>query len=203
MRTICAFIVTMTAWLTATAAVPRLVDVCDSIDFGRDTIGGNTCQFIIIHSSYYAGDDHSPFWREGVVAQWREYDVSPHYYIDRDGTVYKMAPDTAVCWHAGKSLMPGTDRDSLNFFSIGIELINSKKTGPSNAQYISLAWLLDDLTERHDVTHIAGHADIAPGRKTDPWQFSWQRLATLVAPRTRDAIIPHAAPSKPKKPRKR
>lgn len=170
------------------AAKHRLVDISEQIDFGRDSVGCNTCEVVVVHSSYYAGKGHEPFWREGVIDQYRQYDVSPHYLIDRDGTVYRMAPDTCVCWHAGKSQLPGTDRDSLNNCALGIEIINSKSTGPSNAQYASLASLIDELVEHYSVTHILGHSDIAPGRKTDPWSFSWRRLRRLVGNRARAAL---------------
>ena len=178
----------MIAAVLPMAAKHRLVDISADIDFGRDSVGCNTCEVVVVHSSYYAGKGHGAFWRQGVIDQYRQYDVSPHYLIDRDGTVYRMAPDTCICWHAGTSLLPGTERDSLNSCSLGIEIINSKKAGPTDAQYASLASLLDELTATYEITHIVGHSDIAPDRKTDPWAFSWRRLRRLVGERARAAF---------------
>ena len=184
MRRLFLCLIILAAALPAAAKL-RLVDISDQIDFGRDSVGCNTCEVVVVHSSYYAGKGHGPFWRQGVIDQYRQYDVSPHYLIDRDGTVYRMAPDTCICWHAGTSLLPGTERDSLNNCAIGIEIINSKAAGPSDAQYAALASLLNNPVEQYPVTHILGHSDIAPGRKTDPWAFSWRRLRRLVGERAR------------------
>lgn len=49
--------------------------------------------------------------------------ASAHLVIDRDGTVYQLAPLNAVCWHAGPSSWGG--RSMCNSFMIGIELVNA------------------------------------------------------------------------------
>jgi N-acetylmuramoyl-L-alanine amidase len=49
--------------------------------------------------------------------------ASAHLVIDRDGTVYQLAPLSAVCWHAGPSSWRG--RQMCNGFMIGIELVNA------------------------------------------------------------------------------
>jgi N-acetylmuramoyl-L-alanine amidase len=49
--------------------------------------------------------------------------ASAHLVIDRDGTVYQLAPLNAVCWHAGPSSWRG--RQMCNGFMIGIELVNA------------------------------------------------------------------------------
>lgn len=65
-----------------------------------------------------------------------------------------------------------------NDFSIGIELEGDDANPFSEAQYERLQPLLTELMQRFAITDVVGHADIAPGRKTDPGpSFDWQRIA--------------------------
>jgi N-acetyl-anhydromuramyl-L-alanine amidase AmpD len=85
-----------------------------------------------------------------------------------------------IAYHAGISSLPGTNRSNLNGSSIGIELINTTKTPPTEAQYQSLIRLIKEIKTRHDIRYIVRHSDIAPRRKTDPWMFNWESfLKTL------------------------
>lgn len=144
-------------------------NIADSVDFGHGW--GRYIDIIVIHSNYYVGAD--PYDVEGCISQFRRYDVAPHYLITRTGEVLQMVDEKAVAWHAGTSRLPGTDRTSLNSSSIGIEIINTKKQGPTPEQYSSLVSLVRDICSRHPIRHIVRHSDIAPGRKTDPWCFDW------------------------------
>lgn len=87
-----------------------------------------------------------------------------------------------MAWHAGESKMPFSDdrRCSVNHFSLGIELLATQHSGLEQAQYQSLALLIIDITSRHNISAIVGHRQIAPARKTDPWQFDADRLAALL-----------------------
>jgi len=78
-------------------------------------------------------------------------------------------------WHAGPSSWKGRER--CNDFSIGIELEGTDDRPFEDAQYETLAPLIHALIARYGALDIAGHSDIAPGRKTDPgpW-FDWTRL---------------------------
>ena len=109
-------------------------------------------------------------------------EVSAHYLIDEDGTVYGLVSEEMRAWHAGRSFWKSV-RD-INSTSIGIELVN-----PGNelgyrpfpeAQLASLMCLAGGIVARHDITpdNFLGHSDIAPGRKRDPGElFPWRRLA--------------------------
>jgi AmpD protein len=79
--------------------------------------------------------------------------------------------------------MPG-GREGVNRFSIGIELVNSLNTTPSDAQYTALSALIRDIATRHQIVYILGHKDIAPLRKTDPWNFDFNKLLTLLEKQT-------------------
>ena len=78
-------------------------------------------------------------------------------------------------WHAGVSSWKG--REKCNDFSIGIELEGADDVPYSEPQYDVLAALVAALNQRYGTLDLAGHSDIAPGRKTDPgpW-FEWERL---------------------------
>ncbi|MBN1210102.1 MAG: N-acetylmuramoyl-L-alanine amidase, partial [Myxococcaceae bacterium] len=49
-------------------------------------------------------------------------EVSAHYMIDRDGTIYQLVNDSKRAWHAGKGELHGVPTD-VNGRSIGIEIV--------------------------------------------------------------------------------
>jgi AmpD protein len=101
--------------------------------------------------------------------------VSAHFFIRRDGELIQFVPCSARAWHAGVSEWQGRQR--CNDFSIGIELEGTDDQVFAKQQYFSLLDLLTALRRRYPITSIAGHSDIAPGRKTDPGPFfEWKQL---------------------------
>ena len=106
--------------------------------------------------------------------------VSSHYLIRRDGSLTQYVQDEKRAWHAGVSCWKGRER--CNDFSIGVELEGSDDVPFSEPQYETLVALTRELFERHGTLDIAGHSDIAPGRKTDPgpW-FEWDRFRAALA----------------------
>ena len=73
-------------------------------------------------------------------------------------------------------------RERCNDFSIGVELEGTDQLPYTPAQYTSLAQLTFALRQRYPLVDIAGHADIAPGRKTDPGDaFDWVGFRTLLS----------------------
>lgn len=106
----------------------------------------------------------------------RDLRVSAHFFIRRDGELVQFVPCGLRAWHAGASSWRGRQR--CNDFSIGIELEGSDELPFSDAQYAALNRLLAVLAGRYAIEGLAGHADIAPGRKTDPGpHFDWKRVA--------------------------
>jgi AmpD protein len=104
--------------------------------------------------------------------------VSSHLYIRRTGEVVQFVPFTRRAWHAGASAYRG--RSNCNDFSLGIELEGTDDVPYENIQYTVLATVLKAVFEaypRLTARDLAGHCDIAPGRKTDPGPaFDWMRL---------------------------
>ena len=102
--------------------------------------------------------------------------VSSHFLIARSGALEQFVSCEARAWHAGASDFFGRPR--CNDFSIGIELEGTDDLGFEPPQYETLAELVRALAARYPIDALAGHADIAPGRKTDPGPyFDWDRLA--------------------------
>lgn len=100
--------------------------------------------------------------------------VSSHFLIRRDGGIMQFVPCQKRAWHAGVSSWLGRTR--CNDFSIGIELEGSDFVPFTDQQYAALARLSRRLQRAYPIRSIAGHSDIAPGRKTDPGPyFDWLR----------------------------
>ena len=114
-----------------------------------------------------------PFFKEIADMQ-----VSSHLLIRRDGEIIQFVPFHRRAWHAGASCFEG--RECCNDFSIGIELEGTDDIPYEAVQYERLAELIKVLQDTYpDIgpDNVVGHADIAPGRKTDPGPaFDWQHL---------------------------
>lgn len=101
--------------------------------------------------------------------------VSAHFLIRRDGQLIQFVDADLRAWHAGVSSFLGRER--CNDFSIGVELEGDDRRRFTARQYRMLRRLIARLRERHPLRWIAGHSDIAPGRKFDPGPlFDWQRV---------------------------
>jgi AmpD protein len=109
--------------------------------------------------------------------------VSAHLYLRRDGEVVQFVPFHARAWHAGASAW--RHRVACNDFSIGIELEGDDEVPYEPVQYRRLAAVLAALRAAYATLApdaVAGHSDVAPGRKTDPGPaFDWGRLAQELA----------------------
>ena len=98
--------------------------------------------------------------------------VSSHYLISRNGTIYNLLCPKYKAWHAGKSKWK--NNLNINDYSIGIELENKGHdygyTKFSNRQYNSLKKLISFLKKNFNISNedIIYHSDIAPNRKKDP-----------------------------------
>ncbi len=129
---------------------------------------------IVIHSSYDAiGSD--PYSVSGLLDEYEQYGVSPHYLINRKGNAYRLVFEKNIAYHAGASETPD-GRINVNDFSIGIELMNKEDGNFTDEQYKSLKNLIAGIKNRYKIKYILGHNQIAPGRKSDPWNFNWKML---------------------------
>jgi len=107
--------------------------------------------------------------------------VSAHYTIDEDGSIYNHVHPDKRAWHAGVSKW--SNLENFNNFSIGIELVNPGHEHGYRPfplmQINALVHLIKTLYETYPIEPqlVLGHEDIAPNRKQDPGElFPWDRL---------------------------
>lgn len=125
----------------------------------------------------------------GVSAHYLVPDPKDRTYIAegfKNMRVFNLVDENERAWHAGVSYWAG--RSNLNDTSIGIETVNlaSDNNGafvfpPYNpVQIEAIKELAKNILQRYpDISpvNVLGHADIAPGRKSDPGAaFPWKAL---------------------------
>lgn len=154
----------------------------------------NVPEVIVIHAislppGKYGGREIEAFFCNELDCEQHQYfnkikdlKVSAHAMIRRNGEVIQFVPLMARAWHAGVSSCLGRTR--VNDFSIGIELEGSDDEPFEEIQYTRLVELSRAIMEAYpSITRerIFGHADISPGRKTDPGpHFDWPRYLAML-----------------------
>lgn len=144
----------------------------------KETSPNREINTIIIHSMYNPLVADS-FGIESIILVLKKYKVAAHFVIGRDGIIYQLVDVKYSAYHAGVSRMPD-GRTQVNRFSIGIEVVNSIHTSPTEAQYYSLSQLIKSLRLKYKISSILGHNQIAPNRKTDPWNFDWNKFRDMI-----------------------
>ncbi len=155
---------------------------------------GTAIELVVIHGislppGEYGGGHIEQFFQNRLDPAGHSYfaaicdmRVSAHCLVNRDGAITQFVSFTDRAWHAGQSEWRGRSR--CNDFSIGIELEGCDDDAYTDAQYNSLADLIGALRATYpaiDADALAGHSDIAPGRKTDPGpHFDWPRLRSML-----------------------
>lgn len=107
----------------------------------------------------------------------KDMKVSAHLLIARSGEVIQFVSFDERAWHAGRSCYLGVPE--CNDYSIGIELEGADDVPFTEAQYVALAEVIPVIQQAYPDTqnHLAGHSDIAPGRKTDPGvHLNWMKI---------------------------
>jgi len=173
---------TATGWLASSRRLPS--PNCDPRPAGHQP------ELIVVHGislppGHYGGPwidrlftNSLPPEADPYFATIQELRVSSHVLIAREGALTQYVPFGMRAWHAGQSNWCG--REACNDFSIGIELEGTDEEPYDDRQYPVLAALIAALQRSYPMLAsgaIAGHSDIAPGRKSDPGPaFDWRRL---------------------------
>ena len=142
------------------------------VNFGFAPNSNRTINSVIVHSTFNnSGGDKYDI--DLVLKQFSTYGVSAHYVIGRDGKIYQLVDEKDNSYHAGKSSLPdGTT--NVNSCSIGIEIMTSYTESPTKEQETALLNLITSIKKRYSIKYVLRHSDIAPVRKTDPWNFDWE-----------------------------
>lgn len=86
-----------------------------------------------------------------VLARAGAVNVSSHFLVDRDGTIYRLQPETRYARHC----------IGLDHISIGIENVGDEARWPlTDAQVVADAALVRDLARRFPITHLLGHYEV-------------------------------------------
>lgn len=160
-------------------------------------------EYVMLHfCSAVVNHPEDPYRMEYVRQTFIDADVSIHYIIDRDGTVFCYVPEYRTAWHAGKGEWLGdeTYTNKMNLHSIGIELVGMGSArdmslymtkafynrldpslrGFTDAQYAALSALVEDICQRNNIPmdrqHIIGHQDYSPSKRDPGELFDWSRL---------------------------
>ncbi len=154
--------------------VPEVL-VIHSISLPPGQFGGPGIEQLFCN---HLNPEEHPYYRE-----IKDMQVSAHLLVRRSGEVIQFVPLHWRAWHAGQSSCEGRTR--VNDFSIGIELEGADDQPFEPAQYQVLAELTHAIRRIYPAItpeRIYGHADISPGRKTDPGpSFDWQHYRALSA----------------------
>lgn len=126
-----------------------------------------------------------PDWRPDIK-NVSGLNVSSQFMIDRDGTVYRLLPETTMARHV----------IGLNHCAIGVENVGGDKGQPlTKAQLKSNVWLVRYLSKKYDIAYLIGHYEYTLFEdhplwlekdnsyrtvKTDPGADFMQRVRTAV-----------------------
>ncbi|UTF59664.1 1,6-anhydro-N-acetylmuramyl-L-alanine amidase AmpD [Gilvimarinus sp. DA14] len=162
---------------------------CPSPNFGERPAGSDISLLVIHNISLPPGEYENGhverFFTNCLDAEAHPYfaeiaqlQVSAHALISRSGELVQFVSLDDRAWHAGRSCFAGVEE--CNDYSIGIELEGTDTDPYTDAQYQTLTQAAQAIMRKYPgVTsnRIAGHSDIAPGRKTDPGDaFDWARF---------------------------
>ena len=156
------------------AETPKIEIIERLVSWGFQKADGRKIDTIIIHSSYDA-NGAAPYDVDGLIKEYKQYKVTPHYLIDRNGKIYQLVEEKNIAYQAGKSQTPD-GRKNVNDFSIGIEMMNMKTGQMTDEQYQALNELIGDIKSRYEIKYVLGHNQIASDRKDDPWNLDWEKI---------------------------
>jgi N-acetyl-anhydromuramyl-L-alanine amidase AmpD len=147
---------------------------------------------IVIHNG-----DHA----RGNNDNWQCRKSAAHYTIDRDGKIYQHIGEERVAWHANTANADTigielqikrkykTSCNSLDWAKAGAIAktqgvsagdVIADMCGPTDAQYVSLQKLVDDIETRHTIDDVLGHCEVPGTTHADPRAFDWRRIGQPV-----------------------
>lgn len=124
---------------------------------------------VVLH--YTGGGSWKATWRyfdrarlergRAALRRGGEVNVSAHFLVDRDGTIYRLLPETRMARHC----------IGLNHLAIGIENVGDGARWPLTAAQVEAnAALVRDLARRYRITHLIGHSESVAMRRHPYWR---------------------------------
>ena len=86
--------------------------------------------------------------------------VSSQFLIDRDGTIFRLLPDTTFARHV----------IGLNYLAIGIENVCGPEAPLTKAQLNANEKLIRHLKRKYPIDYVIGHHEYQKFQKTDLWK---------------------------------
>ncbi|MES2448500.1 MAG: peptidoglycan recognition family protein [Bacteroidota bacterium] len=86
--------------------------------------------------------------------------VSSHFLVDRDGTIYQLLPDTTFARHV----------IGLNYCAIGIENVGSNDYPLTKAQLLANEKLVRYLDKKYKIQYLIGHYEHTLFKNTSLWR---------------------------------
>ncbi len=88
-----------------------------------------------------------PNWRPDIKKA-SNLNVSSHFLVDTDGTIYRLMPETTMARHV----------IGLNHCAIGIENVGGNKGNPlTKKQQEANIWLVNYLAKKYNIEYVIGH----------------------------------------------
>ena len=103
-----------------------------------------------------------------AIAGASSLNVSSHYLVDRDGSIYQLLPDTTFARHV----------IGLNYCAIGIENVGSDNYPLNTLQLLANEKLVRYLSHKYNIQYLIGHYEhtwfknTALWRETNPYYHS-------------------------------
>ncbi len=86
--------------------------------------------------------------------------VSAHFLVDRDGTIYRLMPETTMARHV----------IGLNHCSIGIENVGGTNKNPlTDSQLEANIWLVNYLADKYSIEYLIGHYEYTKFEQHEYW----------------------------------
>ena len=136
------------------------------IETGKPTI---VPRMIVVHwtaystceKSFQAFDPPTLADTRPNIARASQLNVSVPYLVDRDGTIYRLMPDTIMARHV----------IGLNHCAIGIENVGDGKDAPlTEAQLQANAQLIRHLADQYPIEYLIGHHEYQRFVGHDLWK---------------------------------
>lgn len=97
-----------------------------------------------------------------ALANASRLNVSSHYLVDRDGTIYQLLPDTVFARHV----------IGLNYCAIGVENVGSDNYPLTQAQLKANESLVRYLCKKYSIQYLIGHYEHTWFKNTPLWRES-------------------------------